>query len=263
MTPLTRLVRQAHAPGPRRVEASERAADTRAGRPAARRTPALLIAVVGLLAWLAVLRHAVGTPSAPPGSASDRARAAGGDGAVEQTATLADDAAMRPRARSERIAGNDPALIPGAPDPVNAYFSFEAARRGAWSRSTLRDDTAEGMRRLALALDRIAARRHRDRVELQPIVDDLRLRADALRRASAPIEQARYAHEAFATAGGLMQALRNRGYRASQGAVDDARDAALAVSSHDPLATQSEAVERFFAGAARTVRELVEEEDAR
>ena len=88
------------------------------------------------------------------------------------------------------------------------------------------------------------------------MVDDIRLRADALRRAPSAADQARLAHEALVTAGGLMEALRGRGYDAERRSVDRARDAAEQLSVKRPLAAQAADLARCFDRAAVVVRQL-------
>jgi hypothetical protein len=143
-----------------------------------------------------------------------------------------------------------------APEPVVAFLSFASTHRGTPAALVAPDTAAEGIRQLALALDRVAAARHQDRMELQPVVDDIRLRADALQRARSKAEQARLAHEALVSAGGLMEALRGRGYDAQRRSVDQARDAAEQLSATQPLASQAAVLAHCFDRAAVVVRQL-------
>ena len=140
------------------------------------------------------------------------------------------------------------------PAAVSAFLRHVEAYRTPDSAQVTANATAEGLRLLAAAIEATAARDSASAATLRPRLDVLRARADSTQRDSVPAERARLAGEAFVLASDLLQTLQERTPPALTDRAAEARQAAAAVRTDQPLSAQADAVRRFFERAAAALR---------
>lgn len=92
-----------------------------------------------------------------------------------------------------------------APIAVNDFLSDIEEHRAAASADSTHNYEAEGVRRLAAALDALAGRDSSGAVLLDAQIEGLRNRADALQRNRRSTEHARHTREAFGSAAALTR----------------------------------------------------------
>lgn len=168
-----------------------------------------------------------------------------------------DDAAVveTPTERSTSGVAGAIDLPEGAPGEVNDFlrFAHEAGERPAMGLD--HRYTADGLTRLAAALGALGADRM---TTLQPKLDSLRRNAEALQRSAQSTEHSRQARDAFMSAFGIMDQLRQQEFPTVADAVSQVREAAQAIETQPMLLDQEAAVRRFFDRAAAAVRSMVE-----
>ncbi|MGI8843678.1 MAG: hypothetical protein ACR2HZ_08260 [Gemmatimonadaceae bacterium] len=198
---------------------------------------ALGIVLLAALAWFLMARD-------------DTPRTDTGDAASSVIA----DTSLRAAAQA-----NDPsaATIEGAPEEVNDYLRYTAEHRAQADADLSHEYTANGIRRLASALGAITDRDTVGGTNVPSLVADLRDRADALERNQESMSHARYAKDAFISAGDLMQALQQRSYPNAGAEVEQARQAAQSVDTDGPLLAQRTRVQAFFDHSARVVQAMM------
>ncbi|MGZ8378113.1 MAG: hypothetical protein ACXWZS_03515 [Gemmatirosa sp.] len=183
----------------------------------------------------------------------------------ERGAAVASDTALPP-GESAGVASSPMATVPAVPPPdsaspplpaVSAFIRFVETERTPDSAGVAQGYAAEGVRLLASGIEALAARDTASAASVSPRLTVLRARADSMQREAEPLTRARLASEAFVLAGDLLQTLQEG---LAQPALTDraaeARQAAAAIRSDQPLATQADAVRRFFERSAAAVRGL-------
>lgn len=149
------------------------------------------------------------------------------------------------------------ATIEGAPEEVNDYLRYTVEHRAQADADLSHEYTADGIRRLASALGAITDRDTVGDTDVPSLVADLRDRADALQRNQESMSHARYAKDAFISAGDLMQALQQRSYPNAGAEVEQARQAAQSVDTDGPLLAQRTRVQAFFDHSARVIQAIM------
>lgn len=139
-------------------------------------------------------------------------------------------------------------------EAVNRFASFPITRR------TIRDTdgdvayVAEGLTRLAVALELLVRRELDDTSSVAAIGAQLRAFAVDLRSRKRPDAAAQVARDAFATASAAISLLQRSRFpeleRAATMAADDARE----LRSDRPLAQQRMSIDRYFDSAADVLR---------
>lgn len=144
--------------------------------------------------------------------------------------------------------------VAATPAAVTAFLGHVEARRAPDSARASAATTAEGIRLLAAAIEAVAVRDTAVAAKVRPRLDVLRAQADSAQRDSLPAERARRAGEAFVLASELLQTLQEGTPPALTDRAAEARQAAAAVRSDQPLSEQTDAVRRFFDRAAAALR---------
>lgn len=147
----------------------------------------------------------------------------------------------------------------GAAGDVDAYLSFVQDTQARAAMSNVHEYTADGIRRLAAALnsvvDRDAAGSAAGGGDLRPRLDWLREKADSLQRNPQSNQHAGQARDAFIGATAIMEELRARRPNITD-QVRQARDAAESLRERGQLLEQRAEVQRFFERAAEVLRNI-------
>ncbi len=142
---------------------------------------------------------------------------------------------------------------------VAGYLQY-VDNRGARAASPSHEHTADGLRQLAAALDELTTGDQDGGVSVQPRIDEIRERADAMQRNPTSTEHALQAREAFAIAASLIGQMRNNASagtaNASGGDQNALQEAAMAIAPSRPLLDQMEQIEQFFGRAGDAVRNM-------
>lgn len=193
----------------------------------------------------------------------------------ERGAAVASDTAL-PAGPNPGVAADPVAAVRSVPPDsassaaaVSEFVRFVETQRAPDSAQVAGQYAASGLRLLATEIEGLAARDSvrgwvRDSVRDSAAVGGmstrlavLRARADSMQRAAEPLARARLASEAFVLAADLLQTLQDGlAQPALTDRASEARQAAAAVRSDQPLATQADAVRRFFERSAAAVRGL-------
>jgi hypothetical protein len=152
------------------------------------------------------------------------------------------------------------AVESGAADADSVIGDFARFVSGRRTRDVLgprHEYTAEGIRRLAAA---IAAVTTQDSVAvgaLEPRIQALRLRAEALQRDPKVDTHALRTREAFLLAASILNDAQDRRFPHLDGDAATVRRAAESIVAGEALTKQADAVERFFERSAHLLRAMV------
>lgn len=152
----------------------------------------------------------------------------------------------------------DPVAAAREPMPaaVSEFLRYTEEHRAAPAADSTHNYEAEGVRRLAAALDEIAVRDTIGRVALDTRITALRERADALERSWRSTEHARHTRTAFDSAAALIENMQATRFADLSSEATAVRQAAAGVAPERPLLEQTDAVRRFFERAADAVRAM-------
>lgn len=143
-----------------------------------------------------------------------------------------------------------------APAAVNEFLSYTEQNRAGTAADSTHNYEAEGMRRLAAALDELADRDTIGGVALDARISALRNRADALQRDWRSTEHARHTRAAFDSAAALVEGMQQQRFNNIATEASQLRQAASGVSPDRLLLQQTAEVQRFFQRAADAVRAM-------
>ena len=153
----------------------------------------------------------------------------------------------------DSLPGTGAAATPAAVNEFLTYIEDNGAARDA---DSTHNYEAEGMRRLAAALDELADRDTVGGVSLDARITALRNRADALQRNWRSTEHARYTREAFDSAAALVEGMQQQRFTNIANEAAQLRQAASAVTPDRLLLQQTAEVQQFFQRAADAVRAM-------
>ena len=185
--------------------------------------------VLAVAAWYFFLRP---VPLNPPNEVN-------GD-----SASVATDRQMSPGA-SDNTSGSLPAA-------VVAFNQFVESQPSP-SAGPSHEYTADGIEKLADAIDGLSQKRVANGVNVSEVLSELRARADTLRKDPSSTAHARKTREAFLLASGLMKQVQEANYPSLASATGQLNDAALAVKVDTPLLEQTAEVNQYFSQAASTL----------
>ncbi len=115
--------------------------------------------------------------------------------------------------------------------------------------------TADGLRQLAAALKEIASGDSVGGVALQPRIDEIRDRANAMQQNPTDTDHALQTRKAFNLASSVMMQMQGNNGR-TDGRLSALQDAAMAIQPSVPLLEQAENIDRFFTQAAQALRTM-------
>ncbi len=152
-------------------------------------------------------------------------------------------------------------------EAVAQYREFVNSNRGAEAAGRSHDYIADGLRRLAAALNEVAAGNPTGDLDVQQRIEAIRERADAIQQNPTSLDHALQTREAFNVAAGVVARLRGTadsagtagtatGESASAANADALLNAANAIEPSRPLLEQVDRVERFFTQAAEALQGL-------
>ncbi len=172
------------------------------------------------------------------------------------------DSTMVGRAPDTELTGSAAGTLDGT--AVNEYLQF-VDNRASREANMSHDYTADGLRQLAAALNEVGGADSVGGVALQPRIDEIRERADAMQRSSSSTEHALQTREAFTLAASLIAQMRgSEGAGGTTGTSDawaqgnreSLLQAAMAIEPSRALLDQTERIEQFFARAGDALRQL-------
>lgn len=134
-----------------------------------------------------------------------------------------------------------------------ARYTGDTVANGA---NLAHDYTAEGLRRLADAIEAVAVGGSATGVDIQQRTAEIRQRADAMQRDPNSTEHALQAREAFLLASGTMRQMQEARFSGLAGAVGELNGAATAIQAERRLLDQTSEVRRFFERAAAVLGEM-------
>ena len=137
---------------------------------------------------------------------------------------------------------------------VGEFVDFVTTRRASDAMGLQHEYTAEGLRRLAAAISALATRDTVAGFELEPRIQMLRERADALQRDPNADTHARQAREAFLVAASVLEDIQDRRFPHLDGEATAVVRAAEGVEAGRPLTEQESAVGTFFERASHLLR---------
>lgn len=156
----------------------------------------------------------------------------------------------------DSVPGTSVGTRESAPAAVNDFLSYVEENRAEQSADSTHTYQAEGLRRLAAALDELADRDTIGSVSLDSRITALRNRADALQRNWRSTEHARYTREAFDSAAVLVEGMQRQRFSNIANEAAQLRQAASGVAPDRLLLEQKAEVQRFFQRAADAVRAM-------
>lgn len=175
------------------------------------------------------------------------------DGVVADTAAgVVTDTGAAPGAAPDAM----PGAAGDAGGAVAAFLAYTDERRSRQNADLTHEYTADGIRRLAAALDVVARQDTVGGAALQPRLDSLRQGADALQRNAESMQHAEQTRAAFTSAAGIMAAVQERRFPDLGDEVGQVREAAEAVRAGAPLLEQRAQVQTFFDRAAAVLRAM-------
>ncbi len=138
----------------------------------------------------------------------------------------------------------------------NALASYEQflADRSSRAAGVAHDYTADGLRRLAAAIDEVAGGDSVGGVALQPRIAEIRQRADAMQRAPNSDEHALMAREAFVLASSVIAQMDSTRGGANAAMTSSLRESAMDIEPSVPLLDQTDKIEQFFERAGNAFR---------
>ena len=142
------------------------------------------------------------------------------------------------------------------PAAVSEFLRFSEEPRPAQAADSTHSYEAEGLRRLAAALDELADRDTIDGVSLDIRIAALRERADALQRNWRSTAHAGHTRTAFDSAAVLIESMQQRRFPNLGSASARVRQAVDGVKPDGLLLEQTAQVEQFFDRAAEAVRAM-------
>jgi hypothetical protein len=151
----------------------------------------------------------------------------------------------------------DPEMRPADVDAAIGDFArFVSSRRPRDVIGPKHEYTVEGIRRLATAISALAVRDTVAGRALEPRIQALRDRADALQRDPNADTHALKTREAFLLAASVLESIQDRRFRNLDGDATAVLRAAEAVRVAQPLTEQADAVERFFERSSHLLRAM-------
>lgn len=210
---------------------------------------AILIAVA-LLAWFMWSDNSDGNMTAA--NTDDASFAAVEPIREPVTTTLGTSASTASNTSGGTIAG----IIAGP--AVSDYLEFVDVPT-AQSMNVSHDYTAGGLQQLAAALREVAnGSSSVATVALQPRIDEIQERADALQRNENSFEHALQVREAFAVAAGLIGQMTAGDESVDVNNLSTLQNAATAIDPEEPLLNQASQIEQFFAQAGEAIRDMTD-----
>lgn len=149
------------------------------------------------------------------------------------------------------------ATVEGAPSEVNDYLRFVEDNRARDDVSRDHSYTAGGIRHLAGALHALAQQEESERLAVEPRIEHIRARADALERDAEVTTHAGITRDAFTNVADVMEMVQVR-FTGAQGDISQVREAANAVEPNTLLTNQAQHVQTFFDRSATAVRTMAE-----
>lgn len=149
---------------------------------------------------------------------------------------------------------------PAVPDEVREFLRYVDTQRAPDSTIVARDFTAEGLRLLTVAIETLALRDSAAATAMRPRLQVLRARTDSMLQAPDSAARARLASDAVVLSSDLLQSLQtlqDGGRPALTDRAGEARQAAAAIRSDQPLREQTDALRRYFDRAGAVLRGLV------
>lgn len=243
------------------------------------------LVVLALLAWWLLghrstdVRAAAVTPAAQVMDTTYNASAAGvaampaaDSGVIAPTANTAVPTANVPAAgvttAPTNVAAADMPRVNGAVvngqlargvtsnSAVQAFLKFDQDHRALAGADTTHEYTADGLRRLAVALGAINEQDAAHRGTLQPRLSALLTRANELEKNPESTRHSEYTRAAFMDAASVMGMLQQQRFPTLQTNVAQVKQAAAAVQPNTLLLQQKAAVQKFFDSAADAVRAM-------
>ncbi len=170
----------------------------------------------------------------------------GDDGMNVGTTDVADSAMVG-------VAPNTGAMTAVAGPAVTQFLGFVDARSSR-SANMAHDYTADGLRQLATALGEIAAGDSVGGVAVQPRVDEIKERADAMQRNPNATQHALQTREAFILASSLIAQMNGNAGSAGAANLSALQNAATAIEPSTALLDQADRIEQFFMLAGEAIR---------
>lgn len=154
------------------------------------------------------------------------------------------------------------AEVPATPTPpaevvaVTDFMRFVGERRAADAMARDHGYTAQGLTRLAAAIEAVAMRDTVAGGALAPQLADLRQRAEAIQRDQRATDHALQTREAFLIAASLIGGVQERRFPALRAEAEALTAAARTVDARTPLLQQKADVQTFFDRAAAALRAM-------
>lgn len=142
---------------------------------------------------------------------------------------------------------------------VQAFLRFDQDHRALASADTTHEYTADGLRRLAVALGAINEQDAAHRGTLQPRLSALLTRANELEKNPESTRHSEYTRAAFMDAASVMGMLQQQRFptlHTNVAQVAQVKQAAAAVQPNTLLLQQKATVQKFFDSAADAVRAM-------
>lgn len=142
-------------------------------------------------------------------------------------------------------------VTPG--DAVQSFIKFDRDQRALAGADTTHEYTADGLRRLAVALGAINERDAAHSSTLRPRLTALLNRANELEKNPGSMRHADYTRAAFLDAASVMSMLQQQSFPTLQNDVAQVKQAATSIQPNMPLLQQKGAVQKFFDSSADAV----------
>ena len=139
---------------------------------------------------------------------------------------------------------------------VGSFVAYVDERRAREAAGLDHQYTAEGLRRLADALEDLTRRHQAGGTEIHPRIDGIRQRADSLQRDPQSREHARLTREGFVAAAEVMRDLQQQRFPNVADQVEQVRRAAMNVRADQELLQQNAQVQQFFDRASDAVQQM-------
>lgn len=139
---------------------------------------------------------------------------------------------------------------------VQAFLKFDQDHRALAGADTTHEYTADGLRRLAVALGAINEQDAAHRGTLQPRLSALLTRANELEKNPESTRHSEYTRAAFMDAASVMGMLQQQRFPTLQTNVTQVKQAAAAVQPNTLLLQQKATVQKFYDSAADAVRAM-------
>jgi hypothetical protein len=126
--------------------------------------------------------------------------------------------------------------------------------RAAANAGQAHDYAADGLRRLAAAIEALLAERRVEGLDASQRTAEIRQRADSIQRDPAARDHAGQVREAFMLAGGALRQIQEQRFSGVREPVREVNDAAGRIAADRPLLDQRDAMQNFFSRAANALR---------